>query len=279
MAGGIGFRALADLNQAMLSKLIWQFVSNMDSLWTQILRGKYLQHTNFWDVEQSPQASWTLKSMLKWKKGVKEGLCFSMGNGVSISVWKDPWVPSIKGFKPSPHLNYGYKLEVSTVANLIDPVTVKSIHKVVREHLVAWQHKREQRSISWWSPPPLGTIKVNFDVAMRDSFAVGAAVLKDHRGLVVGAVVKKLPKVDPEDGEIWAAQIGLEEARRCGFRKILVEGDSIRAIDAIRSFPKQLNWRSYGRIGDMVNCSSSFDSCRFYFVNRSVNVEAHHLAR
>lgn len=108
---------------------------------------------------------------------------------------------------------------------------------------------------------------------------LGLAIIKDHFGMVVGAVVKKLPLVEPEDGEIWAAQIGVEEACRCGFPKVIVEGDSTSAIEAIRNFPARLNWRSYGRIGDIVSCISSFDSVDFSFINRGANGDAHHLAR
>lgn len=148
---------------------------------------------------------------------------------------------------------------------------VNRIQRVTREHLLSWKQKQEQALSSRWTPPPMDTVKVNFDVAVRDTFAVGAAVIKDHAGMVVGAVEKKLPLVDLEDGEIWAAQIGLVEACRCGFQKILVKGHSTSAIDAIRSYPKRLNWRSYGRIGDMVNFFSSFDSVGFCFVNQGAN--------
>lgn len=91
---------------------------------------------------------------------------------------------------------------------------VRSIHKVARQHLLAWKQKREQHSITRWSLPPIGTIKVNFDVAVRDTFVVGATVIKDH-GVVVTAVVQKISVEDPKDG-----QIGMEDTRKSGLLRL-----------------------------------------------------------
>ncbi|KAB1228236.1 hypothetical protein CJ030_MR7G005006 [Morella rubra] len=158
-------------------------------------------------------------------------------------------------------------------------VIVSQVHRLWREHLAAWQQKRQASIPSCWIPPKSGQFKVNFDVAVRDEFAVGAAVIKDSNGMIVGACVEKLDTEFPEDGEICAAYIGLLEAQRCGCRSIIVEGDSHLAIDAIRKYPEQLNWQSVGRIGDIVHLASAFDLCSFSFVFRGANEEAHHLAR
>lgn len=39
-----------------------------------------------------------------------------------MAIWRDPWIPSVPGFKPSPN-TVPNDLEVSVVADLIDPVT------------------------------------------------------------------------------------------------------------------------------------------------------------
>lgn len=38
---------------------------------------------------------------MKIKPLLKLGSCFVVGNGQSISVWDDLWIPLIPGFKPS----------------------------------------------------------------------------------------------------------------------------------------------------------------------------------
>lgn len=40
--GGLGFHAAHDLNQAMLTKLVWNVVTNSNYLWVKTLKGKYL---------------------------------------------------------------------------------------------------------------------------------------------------------------------------------------------------------------------------------------------
>ncbi|KAB1212841.1 hypothetical protein CJ030_MR5G010141 [Morella rubra] len=51
-------------------------------------------------------------------------------------------------------------------------------------------------------------IQVNFDVALRDTFAVGAAVLRDHYGRMLGACVKEISVEDSEEGEIGLPRLG-----------------------------------------------------------------------
>jgi hypothetical protein len=62
-----------------------------------------------------------------------------------------------------------------------------------------------------WEPPPLGFFKVNFDVAIRQTFAVAAAVLQDHFEKVLAVNTLKLPPMDALMGEAHATfglQIG-----------------------------------------------------------------------
>lgn len=44
-------------------------------------------------------------------------------------------------------------------------------------------------SIARWIPPLEGQFKVNFDTAVREDFAIGAAIIKDHKGRIRGSVV------------------------------------------------------------------------------------------
>lgn len=43
----------------------------------------------------------------------------------------------------------------------------------------------------------MDTVNVNVDVAVRDRFAVIAAIIRDSQGVVLGAKVKKIGVVDP----------------------------------------------------------------------------------
>ena len=46
-----------------------------------------------------------------------------------------------------------------------------------------------------WIPPPMGSLKVNFDVAIKSNIAVAAAILRDHPGDFPAASTKHLPSI------------------------------------------------------------------------------------
>jgi ribonuclease HI len=56
------------------------------------------------------------------KKLITKGACFLIGDGNSIDVWKEPWVPWIHGFIPKPRTPSLAFLPISVV-ELIDPTT------------------------------------------------------------------------------------------------------------------------------------------------------------
>lgn len=114
---------------------------------------------------------------------------------------------------------------------------VAKIHRIFGEHVSAWHQKHVFSSNACWIPPLEGQFRANFDTAVREDFAIGAAIIKDHEGRIRGTVVRQIHVADPEEGEIWAAQLGLEEAQRCGLQLIEVEGDSLLVIEAFNNFP------------------------------------------
>jgi hypothetical protein len=63
-----------------------------------------------------------------------------------------------------------------------------------------------------WSPPPIGSLKLNFDVVVRQSFMVAAAIISDHDGLILWVVARKLPLLDINAGEARAALLAVEAA-------------------------------------------------------------------
>ena len=42
------------------------------------------------------------RAIEKTKNVIEKGACFLVGDGCSINVWMDPWIPWIEGFKPKP---------------------------------------------------------------------------------------------------------------------------------------------------------------------------------
>ncbi|XP_059440508.1 uncharacterized protein LOC132172957 [Corylus avellana] len=131
-----------------------------------------------------------------------------------------------------------------------DPVScLKSISSMVKAHLKAWLDSAFVPEA--WSPPPLGFLKANFDVAIRPLFSVAAVVLNDHTGLIVAVCTKKLPHLDATVGEANAALLAVSFAADFGCSSILLEGDSQLCILAINKDHLFSDWLCAPMIADI----------------------------
>ncbi|KAL0011518.1 hypothetical protein SO802_006626 [Lithocarpus litseifolius] len=100
--GGLGFRNFWDFNQALFSKFGWWIVSGKDYLCVQVLKEKYKVRNNWLSLSFSGKASSFWKSLMSIRHLVAKAACFQVGNGASIRIWSDPWIPNLLGFIPSP---------------------------------------------------------------------------------------------------------------------------------------------------------------------------------
>lgn len=73
-----------------------------DNLCMNILRAKYKISNNWLRSDPPTRASPTWRAIEQAKKVVVKGACYSTGDGTSINIWEDPWVPWIQGFCPTP---------------------------------------------------------------------------------------------------------------------------------------------------------------------------------
>lgn len=96
--GGLGFKKVKDINSALLAKLGWMVVSKRDSLCMSILRSKYKVKDDWLRSDISKQASPIWKAIEKSKGIISKGVYYLIGDGSSMEVWLDPWVPGIQGF-------------------------------------------------------------------------------------------------------------------------------------------------------------------------------------
>lgn len=49
---------------------------------------------------------------------LQKGACYKVGGGTDISIWQDPWIPSIPNFKPSPRENLDIDEGITKVSDL-----------------------------------------------------------------------------------------------------------------------------------------------------------------
>lgn len=91
--GGLGLIMMHNVNLVLVAKLVWKFLTHHDSLLVKLLKAKYLKREDLWSALAGAKQSWIWKAILNRREIVKEGLCFLVGNGLNIYVWKQPWIP------------------------------------------------------------------------------------------------------------------------------------------------------------------------------------------
>jgi hypothetical protein len=104
--GGLDFRKSKAFNQALLAKIAWWVASDRDSICVRALRSKYKVDEDWLGSEPRKNASHLWRAIEKLRPIIKMGACFLVGDGLSIDMWKDPWVPWLEEFTPKPlHAN------------------------------------------------------------------------------------------------------------------------------------------------------------------------------
>lgn len=92
-------RNLPAFNQALLAKQVWRIVKYPNSFMAKTLKNKYFPHSSLMDVKVSSLASYTWRSLLSARGLLQRGIRKVIGDGSTINMWKDPWVPSLPKFR------------------------------------------------------------------------------------------------------------------------------------------------------------------------------------
>ena len=119
---------------------------------------------------------------------------------------------------------------------LIPDITTlaSSIRKTTLDHAAAWQSTSSLVK-EFWSPPPAGSFKVNFDTAIRDTFSVQAAICKDSTGKIIKALSQTNPPCDLNFGEALAARLVASLAASLHLENFSLKGDSTVVIFALNN--------------------------------------------
>jgi hypothetical protein len=80
--GGLGFWDLIMFNKALHAKQGWRLMQNRDSLIVKVLWAKYFPHVSF------------LSSVV----GTRPSFIWRVGDGKSIHIWNDWWLPTPSSF-------------------------------------------------------------------------------------------------------------------------------------------------------------------------------------
>ena len=130
-----------------------------------------------------------------------------------------------------------------------------------------------------WSPPPVGTIKLNVDAAVGSTSTAMAVLARDHTGVPIKLWAKKYVKCLPVQAEaafvLWAINLASAE----GWMRIIIEGDSKICFDALSDKDSLPPWNISNIVSDVFSVCLSFISVSFVWVRRDCNMAAHEAAK
>ncbi|KAL4335266.1 hypothetical protein GQ457_07G037440 [Hibiscus cannabinus] len=132
-----------------------------------------------------------------------------------------------------------------------------------------------------WSPPIPPFVKLNFDASFRQGERLASLgwVLRDDEGFILAAECALAHHISSSfAAEALAAKKGVKAAIDLGFRKVIVEGDSLTVITKLKSTDRDFS--EIGAITEDTRCFlRNLECSRLSFIRRRGNRVAHELAR
>ena len=72
--GGIGFKDIENLNNALLAKQVWRMMNNLDSLCFRVFKARFFLNCSILDVEEKVSGSYVWKSILSARDVIRKGM-------------------------------------------------------------------------------------------------------------------------------------------------------------------------------------------------------------
>ena len=99
VAEGMGFHQLKQFNLTLLAKQGWRLQTMQDSLLYHPFKARYFPHSDFLQALIGNNPSYAWQSIMAAQFLVQQGICWNVGNGASIRVWGDKWLPFTSMYK------------------------------------------------------------------------------------------------------------------------------------------------------------------------------------
>ena len=119
--GGMGFKELPLFNDSLLAKQIWRLLHNKNSLFYRIFKSKFFPNCSIIEAKEGRGGSYAWKSILHGREVIRRGAKWRVGNGESIKVWGDNWLPSLSHPRIQGPLTA--EMQEAKVSSLINPIT------------------------------------------------------------------------------------------------------------------------------------------------------------
>jgi len=139
--GGLGFRDVEGFNLAMLGKQLWRMANKPESLMARIFEARYFPSKSPLEASLGSRPSFAWRSIYEAKMLMQEGMRKEFGDGHTLRIAFDPWLPSKPPRPPrvQPGLN-PYTLHISMIKDFDSDewnwTAVKSIFVQEDIHLI-----------------------------------------------------------------------------------------------------------------------------------------------
>ena len=176
MEEGMGFKDLKAFNLALLAKQGWRLNQNSASLTHRVFKAKYFAGCSFMEAQVGKKPFYVWQSLMATRETIEMGSRWCIGNGRTVEIWRDRWIPTSDNFKViSPKGSDG---ELVKVAQLIDGDTGMWKVDLIKKHFmpheadiilgVPLSPKMPEDSLVWaWSKNGNFTVRSAYGVALK----------------------------------------------------------------------------------------------------------------
>ena len=91
----MGFRELGKFNDLLLAKQIWRLANNEESLFHKVFKAIFFPNCSIMECETLNKGSYAWRSIIKAKHVIDLGRVWRVGNGESIQIRGDRWLPQV----------------------------------------------------------------------------------------------------------------------------------------------------------------------------------------
>ena len=102
--GGMGFRDLGKFNDSLLAKQIWRLANNEECLFHRVFKAKFFPNCSIMECENLNKGSYAWRSIIKAKHVIELGRVWRVGNGRSIKICEDRWLPQVSNSRVISHV-------------------------------------------------------------------------------------------------------------------------------------------------------------------------------
>ena len=89
----MGFKEIEKVNETLLAKQVWCMMKNPESLCFKVFKVRFFPNCSILEANESKAGSYAWKSILSAREVVKNGTVWRIGDGNSVGIREDKWLP------------------------------------------------------------------------------------------------------------------------------------------------------------------------------------------